>query len=125
MSAQTGAYVAALSATDGTAGVLSLANPEATEVIVSSLILNVTTVATAACSVDAGITTGSSAATVDNLIDGLDVHSATGVFSNIGNGGSNGKAQRLWGATNLLTITSSSGSAAGLVGNAYIKYERV
>lgn len=123
MSEQKGAYKAALSATTGGGGALSLANPEGVDLIVTRLVLDITTKATAACTLDAGV--GSSATTsYDNLIDGLDVNAAAGVFDNVEDQGTNGKSAVRWESDGYLTISEKTGAIAGLVGNAYIEYVR-
>lgn len=119
-----GAYRCALSALDTAGGVLSLANPEGADIVVTRLVLNVTTKATAACTVDAGIAANGTTSS-DNLIDGLDVGTAAGVFDNVDNGGTNGKAHQKWGSTEYLTASMSTGAAAGLVGYAYVEYIRL
>lgn len=125
MGEQTGAYKVALTAgTDTAGGVLSLLNPEGADVIVTRLVIDITTVATAACTLDAGI--GSGATTLyDNLIDGKDVNGATGSFDNLTDAGSNGKARQRWESDGYLTISTASGASAGLVGYAYVQYIRV
>lgn len=124
MSEQTGAYKVALTAVTGTAagGALSLANPEGVDLIVTRLILDITTEATGAATVDAGIAANGTTS-ADNLIDGGDVGTAVVVLDNVGNGGTNGKSVRKWGSSQYLTITASA-TLAGLVGNAYIEYIR-
>lgn len=124
MSAQSGAYKKALAAVTGGGGVLSLANPEGVDLYVTRLILNITTPATAAATIDAGIAANGTT-TDDDLIDGLDVNAAAGVFDNIKNGGTNGKAGQKWGAAQFLTISEKTGAIAGLVGSAYIEYIRL
>ncbi len=124
MSEGKGAYRAALSALDTGGGVLSLANPEGADVIVTRLVLDVTTAATGACTVDAGIAAGATTSS-DNLVDGLDVHSATGVFDNIEDKGTNGKTRQKWESDQYLTISMATGAAAGLAGYAYVEYIRV
>jgi hypothetical protein len=124
MSEQKGAYKAALAAVTGGGGCLSLANPEGVDLIVTRLVLDVTTMATEACTLDAGV--GQSATTnYDNLIDGLDVNAAAGVFDNITDIGTNGKSRQRWESDGYLTISEKTGAIAGLVGNAYIEYVRV
>jgi len=113
-----------LAAADTAGGVLSLANPFGVDAMISRLILNVTTASTGACTVDAG-TAANGTTSADNLIDGLDVNSATGVFDNTVNGGTNGGGAELWGSTQYLTISMASGAAAGLAGTAYIHCERL
>ena len=123
MSEQKGAYRLALAAADTGGGVVSLANPEGADVIVTRLVIDVTTIATAACTLDAGI--AAAATTVaDNLIDGVDVHSATGVFDNVEDGGTNGQAVYKWESDEYLTVSMKTGAAAGLAGYAYIEYIR-
>ena len=124
MSEQNSAYKVALTAaTDTTAGgVLSLANPEGVDLIVTRLVLDITTEATGAATVDGGIAANGTTSS-DTLIDGADVGTAAGVFDNIENGGTNGKAAARWDSDEYLTITASA-TLAGLVGNAYIEYIR-
>lgn len=125
MTEQKGAYKVALTATTGTGGggALSLANPEGSDLIVTRLVLDITTKSTGAATVDAGIAANGTTS-ADNLIDGLAVGAAAGVFDNIADGGTNGKARQRWNGDQYLTVTASA-SLAGLVGNAYIEYVRV
>ena len=116
-----GAYKATLAALDTGGGVLSLANPEGVAVIVTSLVLDITTVATAACTLDAGI--AAAATTVsDTLIDGVDVNAAIGTFDDQKNAGTNGSGSQKWAANQFLTVSMKTGAAAGLVGSAYVRY---
>lgn len=124
MSEQKGAYRYVLAALDTGGGILSLANPEGADVIIMRLILSVTTVATAACTIDAGVAAASTTS-ADNLIDGLDVNSATGVFDNIDDQGTNGQSVLKWESGQYLTVSMASGAAAGLAGYAYVEYIRV
>ncbi len=121
MSAQNGALKVALGHADTAGGILALANPEGVDLIVTKLVLNVTTVATAACTVDAGIAANGTTS-ADNLIDGQDVNTAAGAFAEAG---TNGKRAKLWKSTEYLTASMKTGAAAGLVGYAYIEYIRV
>jgi len=122
MSEQKGAYRYALAAADTAGGVLSLANPMGVDLIIPSggLLLDVTTKTTAACTLDAGIAAGATTL-ADTLIDRLDVNAATGQFDNIADKGTNGGPTK-WGAAQYLTISMASGTAAGLVGYAYIRW---
>ena len=119
---------AALSAGDGAAGVLSWQNPEGSAIVVVRLVVDVTTKSTAACTADFG-TDGDGTGSADTLIDGVDVGTATGVFDNIADKGTNGKErQRLdakGGTTDYITGSKATGAAAGLVGNVYIFYHEV
>lgn len=123
MSAQTGSLKAALTAaTDTTAGgVLKLQNPEGVDLIITRCVLDITTKSTGAATVDAGVhATGASSA--DNLIDGKSV-AAAGVFDNITDAGTNGKAAVRWPAGQYVVITASA-TTAGMVGNAHIQFVR-
>jgi hypothetical protein len=121
---QNGSYRAALSNAEAAGGVLALANPEGVDLWVDELILEIDTKATAACTVDAGIAADATTS-ADNLIDGLDVGTAAGTFSNEANAGTNGKNGQKWGAAQFLTVSKASGAAAGLVGEAHVKYTRL
>ena len=124
MSEQVGANKQALTAATTTAGgdALALANPEGADLIVTRLIIDITTPATGAATVDAGIAADGETSN-DTLIDGLDVGSAAILADNHENPGTNGKALKKWGASEYLTITPSA-TLAGLVGNAYIEWVR-
>ena len=121
MSSKVEGYVSrlkvALAALDTGGGVVSLANPFGADFIVTKVVLNVTTIATAACTVDAGIAAAATTSS-DNLIDGQDVHSATGA---LGEAGTNGKVAQLWESDQYLTVSMASGAAAGLAGYAYVE----
>ena len=118
----------ALAAADAAAGVLSWQNPESSAIVITRMVLDVTTAATAACTLDVG-TDGDGTGSSDVLLDGLDVNAAAGVFDNIADKGTNGKeCQRLdakGGTTDYVTASKASGATAGLVGNAYIFYHEV
>lgn len=122
MPEQKGAYKVALAALDTAGGILAMANPEGVDLIVTKLVLNVITVATAACTVDAGIAANATTS-ADNLIDGQDVNAATGAFGSPS--GTNGKPAVLWASNQYLTVSKVTGAAAGLAGYAYIEYIRV
>lgn len=125
MSEGKGAYSGSLTAATTTAvgGVLKIVNPEGADLIIPSggFILNITTVATGAASIDAGVDDGGDVSS-DKLIDGLDVHSATGVFDNAADKGSNG-GPVLWPAGEYVVVTASA-TTAGLVGTYFINYIR-
>ncbi len=108
-----------LSAVD-TAGGLFAWSPGAAA-IVKGLFLDVTTKATAACTVDCGVAANGTTSN-DTLIDGLDVNAATGLFSNIIDHGTNGLAHVRCGATQYVTGSVATGASAGIVGKAYIEY---
>ena len=108
-----------LGVADTGGGVASLKNPFGVDVIVLDAVLDITTKAAAACTVDAGIAANGTTLN-DKLIDGLDVHTATGVFSNVHSGGTNGKIQK-WGKDQFFTASKASGAAAGLKGKFYLR----
>jgi hypothetical protein len=114
-------YKVALADADTAGGVLSLANPEGVALIVTGLVLDVTTAATGACTLDAGIAANGTTSN-DTLIDGVDVNTAVITADNIKNAGTNGASARRWGATEYLTVSKASGAAAGLAGYAYVDY---
>ncbi len=113
-------YRIALAAVDAAGGVAAIANPEGAAVIVTRLALDVTASSTGACTVDAGIAANATTS-ADGLIDGLSV-AATGVFDNVSDAGTNGRARAKWGAGQYLTISKASGATAGLAGTAYVDY---
>lgn len=113
-------YKVAVTALDAAGGVASIANPEGVEVLVTRVVIDVNTPSTGACTVDAGIAANGTTLN-DTLIDGLSVATA-GVFDNISEAGTNGKARAAWGASQFLTISKASGAAAGLVGFVYVHY---
>lgn len=122
MSQQYGAHrVALTAATDTTVGgVLKLQNDDGADRIVTRLVLDVTTEATGAATVDAGIDDAGDAS-ADNLLDGVDVGTAAGVFDNIDDAGTNGQSVIAWPDGEYLVITASA-TLAGLEGYAYIEY---
>lgn len=103
-----------------TAGGLFAWSPGAAAII-QRVFLDVTTKATAACTVDVGVAANGTTLS-DVLIDGLDVNAAAGLFDNITDKGSNGKSRQRCGATQYVTGSVASGASAGIVGKAYIEY---
>lgn len=112
----------ALTASDAAGGVFAWQNPHENPVILKGVTVHVTTAATAACTLDIGATATNAATSADNLIDGLDVNAATGVFDNITDKGANGKSRQLLASGKWVTASKASGATAGLVGFAYIEY---
>lgn len=113
----------ALTAGTDTAGALGAwQNNTGDDVIVSRLEIDVTTIATAACTVNAGQTSSSATTSADNLIDGLDVHTGTGIFDNINDQGTDGKSRQKVAVGDWVTFSTASGASAGLVANAYLHY---
>lgn len=112
----------ALGAADTGGGVLAWQNPEAGSIIVQRVLIDVTTAATGACTIDVGTTAVSATTLSDNLIDGADIGTAAGVFDNITDKGSNGKSKQKLAAGKWVTGSKASGAAAGTVGFAFIEY---
>lgn len=112
----------ALGTADTAGGVLSWTNPEAGNIIVTRLFVDITTVATAACTLDFGTTATNGTTSSANLIDGIDVNTATGLFDNITDKGTDGKSRQLLAPGKWITGSKASGAAAGLKGYAYIEY---
>ena len=118
----------ALAAADGAGDVFRWQNPEDSAIVITRVVLDVTITTAAACTLDVGADV-QGAGSSDNLLDGLDVNAAAGVFDNIADKGANGKErQRLdakGGDTDYVTASKDTGATAGLEGNAYIFYHEV
>lgn len=109
-------------------GVQAWTNPEAGSIVITRAIVDVTTVATAAAKLDIGTTASSSTTASDNLLDGIDVHSGTGLLGiddGDAPGAGNGKHQQKLAAGKWVTVKEISGDATGLVGVLYIYYSLV
>jgi hypothetical protein len=110
---------------DGTAlhaGVVGLVNPEGADVIITRRLAYVTTPATGAAKIDVGTTTVSISTASDNLLDGIDVHAATGAFGLADGDGTNGKEDQVWSSGKWVTVKEISGDVTGLVGKIVIFY---
>jgi hypothetical protein len=102
----------------------SWANPEATSIIVTRVILDITTASSAACTIDVGTTATTSTTSSENLIDSQSL-ATIAVLDNLGNAGTNGKARQKLAAGKWVTGTKASGATAGIVGFAYIHYHTI
>lgn len=122
MPAQTGMLQYPLTATAGAAAALSVLNPEGVDVIIDDLELDVTTHATAACTLAVGVAATSVSA--NNLMDAVDVGTATGLFDLTTNHGTAGRTKQIWPATGFLTVSQGTGAIAGLVANLNVHYRR-
>lgn len=108
----------------GTGGVVAWQNPEAGSILVLRAILNLTTVATGACTLDVGVTPTSATTTSDTLLDGVDANAAIGVFDSMDSlldAAGNAHAQLL-ASGKWVTIDEKTGDATGLVAKLYIQY---
>lgn len=100
-------------------GLLSWKNPFSFPLLVDYVDIYVSTVATAACSVEVGTTASSGTTASANLIDTLDVHTATGMFDNVTDHGTNGKSRQVLAVGAWLTVSTASGASAGLVADIF------
>lgn len=116
----TGSLIAAITTAGGDA--LGLANPEGATLYITGLILDITTEATGAATVDAGIAADATTSS-DNLLDGANVGAAAIVANSEKHAGTNGMGMVKWGASEYLTITPSA-SLVGLVGTYHVQYIR-
>ena len=106
------------------AGVIAWQNPEGAAIIVLRALLDVTTVATGACTLDVGLAATGATTASDTLLDGIDANGAVALFDSLDpslDTGSNAHAQKL-AAGKWVTVKEASGNATGLVGNLYIQY---
>jgi hypothetical protein len=112
----------ALSAVDTAGGLFAWQNDEGAAIMVQNVLLDVTTKATSACTADLGTTATSAATLSDNMIDGVDVATAAGLFDSITDKGTNGKSRQKLADAKWVTGSVASGASAGIVGFAYIEY---
>lgn len=111
-----------ISGSTATSGqILAVANNEGQSIIITRATLDVTTGASAACVLDIG-TAASATTSSDNLIDGISVNTASALYDNINQAGSNGKASQKQTTSQYVTVTVASGNATGLVANLYVDY---
>jgi hypothetical protein len=104
------------------AAVTAWQNPEAVSIIIHRVIADITTPATAAASLDIGTTATNATTASDNLIDGIDIHTAGGLFSTADGDATNAKAQQKLASGKWVTLKEISGDASGAVGRLYIHY---
>jgi len=118
-----GCLYGSLTAATTTAGgdALNLANPEGADLLITRFIIDVTTEATGAATVDAGV--AATGTTNDELLDGVDVGSAAILTDNLAGvvAGDVAAAVVEWGSDEYVTVTPSA-TLAGLVGTYYIEY---
>lgn len=117
--------IAIEAAAAGDAGILSLANPEGRDLIITRFIIHTTTAATGATTIDAGIDadgTGSA----DTLLDGVTIN-AVGIRDNITDQAGNGLQATTWADDQFITITKTVGGALSevdLVARVSVEYIR-
>lgn len=110
-----------LAALDTAGGVISVANPEGVEILITEVLLIVSTKSTGACTLDIGVAANGTTSS-DTLIDGVDVGAAAGRFDNINDKGGNGGRDRALASTEFITASKASGAAAGLAGQLVVNY---
>jgi hypothetical protein len=115
----------ALADADTGGGVLAWQNPETSTIVIERVEIYTTTASTGAGTIDVGTTATSAATSSDNLIDGLDVNAAAGIFDNITDKGTNGKSRQTLASGKWVTASKATGAMAGLVGYAYLYYHKV
>lgn len=96
----------------------SIANPFGYDVIITEAVLRVTTQSTGASTMDIGVA-ADAVTSADNLMDGV-AGTATGIFNNEDNAGTNGKSSVVWGSAQFVNIAEASGDVAGLIGTLYL-----
>ncbi|MBA7691954.1 hypothetical protein ES703_100510 [subsurface metagenome] len=101
-------------------GILSVANPEGVECLITEVIIQVDTVPTGACTIDVGVAANGTTSS-GTLLTGLNVKAAAGRFDNI-NEANGGGRDVPWGSSQYITGSMASGAAAALVGKAIIHY---
>jgi hypothetical protein len=111
-----------LAALDTGGAALSWVNPHSFAVIIHRVTLDITTKSTGAGTISVGTTAVSGTTSSANLLDTLDVGTATGTFDNITDKGTNGKSRQKLAVGAWVTGSKASGALAGLVGSAYIEY---
>ena len=99
-----------LAAVDTAGGVLSVANPLGASLQVTRVIINTTTETDGACTLDTGIAAGATTLS-DTLLDANDLSTSAKNFDSADetDSGTNGKASRLWGASEFVTSSVASG----------------
>lgn len=111
---------------DTAGGILALANLETVASTIIRIFVLVSTVATAACTLDIGLAANGTTLN-DTLIDGLDVHTGPApIWFDTETGasvlGTNGVLLQPWAANKVLTVSTASGASAGLAGAIYVCY---
>ena len=102
--------------TDTGGGVLSWQNNLGHDIVIERAQLDITTIATAACSLDVGETATNGTTAATNLFSAQDVHSATGLFD------SGAKGVIVPAGKWVTASTHSGGASAGLAGFLALRY---
>ena len=118
-----GAIKVALENVDTDGGIFAIPNPEEADLIITLMVVKTSVIATAACTLDAGVAASLVTASA-TLIDGLDLNGALVVANNVDDQGTDGKLVQKWDSDEFVTGTAKTGASAGLVGFVYIEYIR-
>ncbi len=103
-----------LTASDAAGGVFSVENDMGTSLVILRVVLQVTTGASGACTIDVG-TASDGTTSANTLITGVNVADA-GVFDNIADKGASGSSRLKLGPGAFVTASMASGNTAGIVG---------
>lgn len=96
-------------------------NPTGQTIIVTSVYLHTTTKSTGAATLDIGTTATNATTSSDNLLDGVDVGTAVGIFEPSEDGGTNGRKRQTLAAGKWITVDHKA-DTTGLVGKLYVEY---
>ena len=92
--------------------------------IILRAMLDITTVATGACTIDVGYTATTATTTSDTLLDGVDANAAIALFDSMNaalDTGTNALAQKA-AAAKWVTIDAKTGDSTGMVATLYVQY---
>lgn len=92
--------------------------------VILRAMLDITTVATGACTIDVGYTAVSGTTTSDTLLDGVDANAAIALFDSMDaslDSGANAKAQKA-ASGKWVTIDEKTGDSTGMVATLYVQY---
>jgi hypothetical protein len=115
--------VGALASADTAGGVIAIANPFETDVIVTDIMIDVTTAATGSATIDVGIAADGTTSS-DVLLDGVNVGAGgdgARVYNDKKDAGTNGIGAKVWTTSQYLTASKATGACAGLVGRYTVK----
>jgi len=103
-----------LTASDSAGGVFSEENTYGSDLVITRVILQVTTGASGACTLDIG-TAADATTSGNNLITAVDVADA-GIFDNIADKGASGTSRLKFGSGGFCNGSLDAGATAGIVG---------
>lgn len=108
----------------GVGGLLTKQNTSNYDRLITRLIIRRTTAAGSTLTADAGCAT-STASSVDNLLDGVNLNT-TGIVDSTVGGGTNGLGSNIWAQDAYLLISANTDpSTMSFAGTAYVEYIRL